>query len=870
MSDLWSEAAAGAEAEQLNREYVAARVAAEDVWDFLAQASSGTDYANRKGLMEARLDAIVAEHAPSHSLKVRERLEAEFDKQAGKRIAANRKEAGPLDRQPIEGRYANRKHASITWYADGKGGWITSLDYTDQGYLIEAYVTEQLEGPSYTGMWRWMVSSLQMLKEGVASTAEEAKKEAEAAIAELQAMGKKRAATGCLRPGAFARKHPKRRTAASLPGWYQDEDDSHLYILEVPGFGIVEVYPKDGWWVFEAYDKSHNSLNVDGMFASAEDAEREAEQWLSDQGVIAKKQATHQEHVKWLMHQYALTEEEAEKEAQERYEKYPQERERWQASRKQAGFVSTPDGRIRREEDGTYECPVCGKPWKGHGFIMGTVPVCSKESRKQAQAAVTVRPKHVGKEKRLEGWDVIVVHSPTLSKVVTTLPSKTEAVHYAEAYAREAGFFWHKANTTKVASDDLLGPVGSILSEISDPKLSGSQLNPYVQQLVEMAGQPDLGEIGSIVSEVSDPKLSGAQLNPYVQQIEQILKGAKKQAGIGPGENVIKVWQGTNKGIPGAFTLTEGGHGAGGEYILYFKRGDGGSDDPSTPGFTDWRIVGRGDDPDALLAKHDDNHLGSKKAAIGPSETVIEVWQGTNKGIPGAFTLTEGGHGAGGQYILYFKRGDGGSDDPSTPGFTDWRIVGRGDDPDALRAKHDDDHLGNIYGQKKASKRYETAKQVVETGQAGEIEGHALDSTSAKALIAGYEALTPENQARFDQVPLDQLMKIIWKNVARKRTATRLNAPEEGWAIIEDVLSAGRVEDVRRGGPSSDTQITIAVPGGNEYHFTHFDSLGWRWASQSIYGKWEGVHGAGCDAQGFKITDEDHVAYLDAVLQGRG
>src|SRR5690606_22753078 len=54
---------------------------------------------------------------------------------------------------------------------------------------------------------------------------------------------------------------------------------------------------------------------------------------------------------------------------------------------KQAGFVSTPDGRIRREEDGTYECPVCGKPWKGHGFIMGNLPVCSKESsRKQGSA----------------------------------------------------------------------------------------------------------------------------------------------------------------------------------------------------------------------------------------------------------------------------------------------------------------------------------------------------------------------------------------------------------------------------------------------------------------------------------------------------
>lgn len=41
--------------------------------------------------------------------------------------------------------------------------------------------------------------------------------------------------------------------------------------------------------------------------------------------------STHADHVKWLQHQYALSAEDAEREAQDRYVKFPQERDRWNA-----------------------------------------------------------------------------------------------------------------------------------------------------------------------------------------------------------------------------------------------------------------------------------------------------------------------------------------------------------------------------------------------------------------------------------------------------------------------------------------------------------------------------------------------------------
>src|SRR5690606_9355306 len=88
---------------------------------------------------------------------------------------------------------------------------------------------------------------------------------------------------------------------------------------------------------------------------------------------------------------------------------------------------------------------------------------------------------------------------------------------------------------------------------------------------------------------------------------------------------------------------------------------------------------------------------------------------------------------------------------------------------------------------KTSSKRYEVAKAVVESNQAQKIEGTTLDTTSAQALIAVYEALSADNQAKFDSIPFDKLMEFVWSKVsylARKR-ANRKTANTE----YEDILS---------------------------------------------------------------------------------
>ncbi len=42
----------------------------------------------------------------------------------------------------------------------------------------------------------------------------------------------------------------------------------------------------------------------------------------------------------------------------------------------------------------------------------------------------------------------------------------------------------------------------------------------------------------------------------------------------------------------------------------------------------------------------------------------------------------------------------------------------------------------------------------------------ALDITTASAMLAVYNALKPEHQAKFDNIPLGKLVDFVWKQVA--------------------------------------------------------------------------------------------------------
>ena len=63
------------------------------------------------------------------------------------------------------------------------------------------------------------------------------------------------------------------------------------------------------------------------------------------------------------------------------------------------------------------------------------------------------------------------------------------------------------------------------------------------------------------------------------------------------------------------------------------------------------------------------------------------------------------------------------------------------------------------------STRYQTAKTVVDTRTAGTLEGQLLDTFTASAIVAAYEGLTDRNRERFDRIPLETLIGIVWKVV---------------------------------------------------------------------------------------------------------
>ena len=64
--------------------------------------------------------------------------------------------------------------------------------------------------------------------------------------------------------------------------------------------------------------------------------------------------------------------------------------------------------------------------------------------------------------------------------------------------------------------------------------------------------------------------------------------------------------------------------------------------------------------------------------------------------------------------------------------------------------------------------RIEKLRGIVENCQHAKVEGVRVDLFTASALVRVYEALSPENQARFndrDRLPLPRLVAFAWQHV---------------------------------------------------------------------------------------------------------
>jgi hypothetical protein len=57
--------------------------------------------------------------------------------------------------------------------------------------------------------------------------------------------------------------------------------------------------------------------------------------------------------------------------------------------------------------------------------------------------------------------------------------------------------------------------------------------------------------------------------------------------------------------------------------------------------------------------------------------------------------------------------------------------------------------------------------------------------------------------------------------------------------------------------------------GTTTYSFEKGADDQWRWSSVSVWGNFEGVHGAGCDASGFRVNDPDSIDTLDHLTSER-
>lgn len=68
-----------------------------------------------------------------------------------------------------------------------------------------------------------------------------------------------------------------------------------------------------------------------------------------------------------------------------------------------------------------------------------------------------------------------------------------------------------------------------------------------------------------------------------------------------------------------------------------------------------------------------------------------------------------------------------------------------------------------------SGQRIAKLRQIRADHTAGLIDGMWVDVTTASALIAVHDALNPDNQARFDSIPLMRLVDFAWKQVTPVR-----------------------------------------------------------------------------------------------------
>lgn len=64
------------------------------------------------------------------------------------------------------------------------------------------------------------------------------------------------------------------------------------------------------------------------------------------------------------------------------------------------------------------------------------------------------------------------------------------------------------------------------------------------------------------------------------------------------------------------------------------------------------------------------------------------------------------------------------------------------------------------------STRYAAAQRIVTNSTAEKVEGYLLDTFTASALVAVYEAMNDENRARFDSIALPKLASFCLSKVS--------------------------------------------------------------------------------------------------------
>lgn len=69
----------------------------------------------------------------------------------------------------------------------------------------------------------------------------------------------------------------------------------------------------------------------------------------------------------------------------------------------------------------------------------------------------------------------------------------------------------------------------------------------------------------------------------------------------------------------------------------------------------------------------------------------------------------------------------------------------------------------------------EVARQVAQSHQHAEVDGMILDATTANGLVKLFDSLSPENQARFAAMPLEQAVDTMWKVVNRTFSRKQAN-----------------------------------------------------------------------------------------------